>query len=47
MFCFLAVWGDLSQATLRNVPILGWGMRQFEFLFLERSWLLDKENIYK
>ncbi|KAJ3280712.1 hypothetical protein HK104_000457 [Borealophlyctis nickersoniae] len=30
---------------LKHIPIFGWGMRFFEFIFMNRKWALDKENL--
>lgn len=35
------------KADLRNIPVVGWGMRQFEFLFLDRNWQADKRRLYR
>ncbi|PVU91658.1 hypothetical protein BB559_004035 [Furculomyces boomerangus] len=35
------------KASLKNIPVFGWGMRFFEFIFLERSWDLDKSVLDK
>lgn len=35
------------KADLRNIPVVGWGMRQFEFLFLDRNWQADKRRVYR
>ncbi|KAI9136699.1 acyltransferase-domain-containing protein, partial [Paraphysoderma sedebokerense] len=29
----------------KYIPIMGWGMMFFEFIFLKRSWSLDKHNL--
>lgn len=42
------MWGGcVPQADLRNIPIMGWGMRQFEFLFLDRKWESDRQRLYR
>ncbi len=33
----------MLKHELRSIPIFGWGMRFFEFIFLKRKWALDKE----
>jgi 1-acyl-sn-glycerol-3-phosphate acyltransferase len=33
----------MLKHELRSIPIFGWGMRFFEFIFLKRKWDLDKE----
>ncbi|KAL1409686.1 hypothetical protein Q8F55_003682 [Vanrija albida] len=35
----------LLKWALRQVPIVGWGMRNFRFVFLKRSWAADKDNL--
>lgn len=35
------------QADLKNIPVMGWGMRQFEFLFLDRKWESDRQRLYR
>ncbi|ORX39896.1 acyltransferase-domain-containing protein [Kockovaella imperatae] len=35
----------LLKASLKKVPVVGWGMRFFRFIFLERSWAADKANL--
>ncbi|WOO79711.1 putative acyltransferase CST26 [Vanrija pseudolonga] len=35
----------LLKWSLRQVPIVGWGMRNFRFIFLKRSWAADKDNL--
>ncbi|TXT06073.1 hypothetical protein VHUM_03546 [Vanrija humicola] len=35
----------LLKWALQNVPIVGWGMRNFRFVFLKRSWAEDKDNL--
>ncbi len=37
----------ILKAELRKIPVVGWGMRQFEFLFLDRSWQHDQRRVYK
>lgn len=37
----------ILKADLRNIPVVGWGMRQFEFLFLDRNWQADKRRLYR
>lgn len=39
--------GDLKvilKKSLKNIPIWGWGMQFFDFIFLERSWTKDAQN---
>jgi 1-acyl-sn-glycerol-3-phosphate acyltransferase len=31
------------KESLKNVPIMGWGMKGFEFIFLARNWKYDKQ----
>lgn len=35
----------LLKAALKHVPIVGWGMRFFHFIFLHRNWASDRENL--
>lgn len=35
----------ILKASLSHVPIVGWGMRAFEFIFLQRRWQVDKANM--
>ncbi|KAK4686630.1 hypothetical protein P7C73_g3495, partial [Tremellales sp. Uapishka_1] len=35
----------LLKASLRGIPIVGWGMRFFHFVFLSRSWAADRINL--
>lgn len=32
----------ILKDSLRHIPIVGWGMRFFEFIFLKRNWLHDQ-----
>ncbi|KAJ3348945.1 hypothetical protein HDU91_006446 [Kappamyces sp. JEL0680] len=31
--------------ALRSIPLMGWGMRGFEFIFLARKWKIDRPRI--
>ncbi|OLY85297.1 putative acyltransferase [Smittium mucronatum] len=31
--------------SLKNIPIIGWGMQYFDFIFLKRNWNKDKETL--
>ena len=33
------------KESLRNIPILGWGMEFFQFIFLKRNWEEDKPRL--
>jgi len=33
--------------TLKAIPIFGWGMSFFEFIFLNRKWSVDKDRLHK
>ncbi|KAL7424006.1 hypothetical protein Q5752_001591 [Cryptotrichosporon argae] len=35
----------LLKASLKRVPIVGWGMQFFNFIFLHRSWSADRANL--
>ncbi|ODN98540.1 acyltransferase [Cryptococcus wingfieldii CBS 7118] len=35
----------MLKASLKNVPLLGWGMQLFKFIFLQRSWAADRSNL--
>ena len=35
----------LLMAVLKYLPLLGWGMQFFEFIFLQQKWVLDKDRI--
>ncbi|KAE8541142.1 hypothetical protein D1P53_002496 [Cryptococcus gattii VGV] len=35
----------LLKASLKNIPVVGWGMRFFNFIFLRRSWASDRNNL--
>ncbi|OWZ63284.1 hypothetical protein AYX14_06762 [Cryptococcus neoformans] len=35
----------LLKASLKNIPVIGWGMRFFNFIFLRRSWAADRDNL--
>ncbi|KIR59988.1 acyltransferase [Cryptococcus bacillisporus CA1873] len=35
----------LLKASLKNIPVVGWGMRFFNFIFLRRSWAADRNNL--
>jgi 1-acyl-sn-glycerol-3-phosphate acyltransferase len=37
----------ILKADLKKIPVVGWGMRQFEFLFLDRNWQGDKRRLYR
>lgn len=37
----------ILKADLKSIPVVGWGMRQFEFLFLDRNWQADKRRLYR
>ncbi|KAI8929652.1 acyltransferase-domain-containing protein [Entophlyctis helioformis] len=48
MAWFKGAHGELKimlKHDLSKVPILGWGMQFFEFLFLERKWLKDRKTL--
>jgi lysocardiolipin and lysophospholipid acyltransferase len=34
----------ILKESLKHIPILGWGMRLFGFIFLSRKWSTDKER---
>lgn len=33
----------MLKSSLRNIPLLGWGMKNYRFLFLSRSWAKDEK----
>ncbi|KAG8818240.1 hypothetical protein FRC17_010892, partial [Serendipita sp. 399] len=33
------------KKTLKWIPILGWGMQFFDFIFLARSWASDQNRL--
>ncbi|OCF71829.1 acyltransferase [Kwoniella mangroviensis CBS 8886] len=35
----------LLKASLKNIPVIGWGMRFFKFIFMNRSWATDRDNL--
>ena len=35
----------ILKNSLKYIPILGWGMTFFEFIFLKRSWSTDKQSL--
>ncbi|OMJ22518.1 putative acyltransferase [Smittium culicis] len=35
----------ILKESLKNVPIIGWGMQYFDFIFLKRNWNADKETL--
>ncbi|KAI9917051.1 hypothetical protein PsorP6_017204 [Peronosclerospora sorghi] len=35
------------KAPLRNIPIFGWAMQHFHFIFLQRRWVDDQVNLRK
>ncbi|KAJ2990574.1 hypothetical protein HDV02_004277 [Globomyces sp. JEL0801] len=35
----------MMMEKLRSIPIFGWGMRCFEFIFLARVWKIDQDRI--
>nr|ODN88031.1 acyltransferase [Cryptococcus depauperatus CBS 7841] len=35
----------LLKSSLKHIPVIGWGMRFFNFIFLKRSWAADKDNL--
>lgn len=35
----------ILKAELSQVPVVGWGMRQFEFCFLRRNWEQDRRGL--
>ncbi|GMK59947.1 hypothetical protein CspeluHIS016_0901640 [Cutaneotrichosporon spelunceum] len=35
----------LLKASLKHLPIVGWGMQFFRFIFMRRSWAADRENL--
>ncbi|ORY23045.1 acyltransferase-domain-containing protein [Naematelia encephala] len=37
----------LLKAALKKVPVVGWGMQFFRFIFLNRSWAADRDNLTK
>jgi len=51
MWCFCLRTGLLkslrivSKSEMRTIPVLGWGMQSFMFLFLERKWDLDQRYL--
>ena len=36
----------MLKSSLKDIPIFGWGMQFFEFIFLSRKWSCDKSLIY-
>ncbi len=37
----------ILKASLRNVPVIGWGMQFFRFIFLRRNWDADRDALGK
>ncbi|KNC84179.1 hypothetical protein SARC_03601 [Sphaeroforma arctica JP610] len=37
----------ILKDSLKHLPVFGWGMQYFEFIFLARDWSKDKHNLYK
>ncbi|RXK39525.1 acyltransferase [Tremella mesenterica] len=37
----------LLKISLKNLPVVGWGMQFFNFIFMRRSWIADKTNLTK
>lgn len=35
----------LLKKQLKNIPVLGWGMQFYHFIFLSRSWATDKHDL--
>ncbi|WVQ98757.1 hypothetical protein IAU59_005888 [Kwoniella sp. CBS 9459] len=35
----------LLKDSLKKIPVIGWGMRFFGFIFMKRSWASDRENL--
>ncbi|WVQ78295.1 hypothetical protein IAT38_000380 [Cryptococcus sp. DSM 104549] len=35
----------LLKAALKNIPVVGWGMQFFNFIFMKRSWAADRNNL--
>jgi len=35
----------ILKASLKKVPIFGWGMQTFQFLFLQRKWDVDEKHM--
>ncbi|BEJ18203.1 hypothetical protein CspHIS471_0704800 [Cutaneotrichosporon sp. HIS471] len=35
----------LLKASLKHLPIVGWGMQFFRFIFMHRSWAADREHL--
>nr|XP_018263820.1 acyltransferase [Kwoniella dejecticola CBS 10117]OBR85978.1 acyltransferase [Kwoniella dejecticola CBS 10117] len=35
----------LLKASLKKIPVIGWGMRFFRFIFMNRSWAADRDNL--
>nr|XP_031862784.1 uncharacterized protein CI109_001796 [Kwoniella shandongensis]KAA5529856.1 hypothetical protein CI109_001796 [Kwoniella shandongensis] len=35
----------LLKASLKRIPVVGWGMQFFNFIFLKRSWAADRNNL--
>ncbi|KAI9205402.1 acyltransferase-domain-containing protein [Polychytrium aggregatum] len=52
---YLWAWAHLRNAhgdvkivlkrSLRNIPVVGWGMQFFEFIFLKRKWAEDRDEL--
>lgn len=35
----------LLKASLKHLPVVGWGMQFFRFIFMHRSWAADREHL--
>jgi 1-acyl-sn-glycerol-3-phosphate acyltransferase len=35
------------KESLRRIPVIGWGMQFYQFIFMKRNWELDKPNMAK
>jgi 1-acyl-sn-glycerol-3-phosphate acyltransferase len=35
----------LLKASLKHIPVVGWGMQFFRFVFMHRSWAADREHL--
>ena len=37
----------ILKESLKNIPVIGWGMQMSQFIFLKRNWEQDKDNLSK
>ncbi|KAI9739363.1 MAG: hypothetical protein M1834_007576 [Cirrosporium novae-zelandiae] len=37
----------ILKESLKRIPVIGWGMQLFQFIFLKRNWEKDKPNLAK